>query len=105
EIAQGRVWSGQKAHELGLVDKLGTLEDALAAAASYAKLDDWETQTITRPLTPGEQLLQQLFGSALVQGLVGGTTADDLLQAQQLVNDLTQPLGEWLRHPDSNHIY
>lgn len=105
EIAQGRVWSGQKAHELGLVDKLGTLEDALAAAAGYAKLDDWETLPITRPLSPGEQLIQQLFGSAMIQGLLGGGTANNLLQAQQLVTDITQPLGDWLQHPDSNHIY
>src|SRR4051812_10666862 len=37
-IAQGRVWSGSQAKERGLVDKLGGLNDAIAAAASRAKL-------------------------------------------------------------------
>ena len=37
-IAQGRVWSGSQAKERGLVDKLGGLGDAIAAAASRAKL-------------------------------------------------------------------
>ncbi|MDO3382101.1 signal peptide peptidase SppA [Gilvimarinus algae] len=61
-IGQGRVWSGARAAELGLVDKLGTLEDALAAAAQYAELDGWEIREISPPLTPTEQLLQQLAG-------------------------------------------
>ncbi|HKE49806.1 MAG TPA: signal peptide peptidase SppA [Rhodanobacteraceae bacterium] len=37
-IAQGRVWSGSQAKERGLVDKLGGIQDAIAAAASRAKL-------------------------------------------------------------------
>lgn len=38
EIAQGRVWTGAKALELGLVDRLGTLDDAIAVAAELARL-------------------------------------------------------------------
>jgi protease IV len=38
-IAQGRVWSGQDALRLGLVDRLGGLDDAVAAAARRAKLE------------------------------------------------------------------
>jgi len=39
-IAQGRVWSGEDAHAKGLVDELGSLTDAVAAAAELAELDD-----------------------------------------------------------------
>lgn len=39
-IARGRVWSGTDAIELGLVDQLGSLEDAIAAAARLAGFDD-----------------------------------------------------------------
>ncbi len=42
EIAQGRVWTGNKARELGLVDKLGTFDDAVKSAAGRAKLDDYK---------------------------------------------------------------
>ena len=37
-IAQGRVWTGADAIKVGLVDKIGTLNDALASAAKMAKL-------------------------------------------------------------------
>nr|WP_221364382.1 signal peptide peptidase SppA [Sphingomonas jinjuensis] len=39
EIAQGRVWDGGTARQLGLVDRFGTIEDAIADAAKRAKLD------------------------------------------------------------------
>lgn len=39
EIAQGRVWDGGTAHQIGLVDRFGTLSDAVAEAAKRAKLD------------------------------------------------------------------
>ena len=39
-IAQGRVWSGTDAYELGLVDNLGDLDDAIAAAADFGALND-----------------------------------------------------------------
>lgn len=39
EVGQGRVWTGGTAHQLGLVDRFGGLEDAIAEAAKRAKLD------------------------------------------------------------------
>jgi protease-4 len=39
EIAQGHVWDGGTAHQLGLVDRFGTLDDAVAEAAKRAGLD------------------------------------------------------------------
>lgn len=39
EIGQGRVWPGGAAHQLGLVDRFGTIDDAIAEAARRAKLD------------------------------------------------------------------
>ncbi len=42
KIAQGRVWTGNKALEIGLVDKLGSFEDAVASAATRAELDNYK---------------------------------------------------------------
>lgn len=42
-VGQGRVWTGKQALELGLVDKLGGLEDAIKIAAETAKLEDYKT--------------------------------------------------------------
>jgi protease-4 len=41
-IGQGRVWTGEQAIKLKLVDKLGHLEDAIAAAAKKAKLKEYK---------------------------------------------------------------
>lgn len=64
EIAQGRVWTGTKAKELGLVDELGSLDDAINAAAKLAKLDSYELVNIDRHLTMQEQLLKKLSQGA-----------------------------------------
>lgn len=42
KIAQGRVWTGVKAKELGLVDAIGFLDDAIKIAAKRAKLEDYK---------------------------------------------------------------
>jgi protease IV len=43
-IAQGRVWTGSEAIKIGLVDKIGNLNDAIKAAASLAKIKEYSTQ-------------------------------------------------------------
>ncbi len=43
-IAQGRVWTGAEALKIGLVDKIGGLDDAIAKAASLAKVKEYRTQ-------------------------------------------------------------
>ncbi|MBP4136605.1 signal peptide peptidase SppA [Flavobacterium geliluteum] len=43
-IAQGRVWSGSEALKIGLVDKIGGLNDAIAEAAKMAKIKSYSTQ-------------------------------------------------------------
>lgn len=40
-VAEGRVWTGEQALKIGLVDKLGNLEDAIEAAAKLAELEDY----------------------------------------------------------------
>ena len=48
-IAQGRVWSGAAAQEIGLVDELGNLEDAVARAAELAELATGALSTFALP--------------------------------------------------------
>lgn len=56
-IGQGRVWSGQQAVDNGLVDRLGSLEDAIAAAARKAGLEDYRLVTYPAIKNPFESLL------------------------------------------------
>jgi protease IV len=59
-IAQGRVWAGSDAHRLGLVDHLGSFNDAVKAAARHAKLTDYAPEFIEPELTLPQQLLLAL---------------------------------------------
>ena len=62
-IAQGRVWTGKDALKIGLVDEIGTLEDALRYTASVAgdsDLDNWNVVAYPKPMSFMEQLKQQL---------------------------------------------
>ena len=60
KIAQGRVWAGITAKDLGLVDKIGNLQDAVDAIAKAADLTDYEITYITQPLTTRELLIKRL---------------------------------------------
>ncbi|NQY33360.1 MAG: signal peptide peptidase SppA [Alteromonadaceae bacterium] len=63
-IAQGRVWSGAKAKELGLVDELGDLSDAIATAAELAGLSEYDTLLIEKKRSSRDKFLRSLFGQA-----------------------------------------
>jgi protease-4 len=60
KIGQGRVWSGRRALELRLVDGLGHLDDAVAAAAKRAGVEKYNVRYIEKPLSPREQLLAEI---------------------------------------------
>ena len=58
-IAQGRVWTGEQALAIHLVDSLGTLGDAIAEAARRAKVVDYSVQAYPAPKTWYEQLMEE----------------------------------------------
>ena len=61
QIAQGRVWDGGTARQLGLVDGFGSMDEAIAKAAELARLGDERGVTyLERPLSFREQLLDML---------------------------------------------
>jgi len=65
-IAQGRVWTGSQARDRGLVDQLGTLAEAVAAAARFAGLtDEYRTVYVEPELTTLEQFFARMGGQAL----------------------------------------
>jgi protease-4 len=72
-IAQGRVWAGAEAIEIGLVDEIGTIEDAIIYAAmsidGVEKLEDVQIAAYPKPLTAIESLLESFTeGKAVFAG-------------------------------------
>ena len=82
-IAQGHVWSGTDAHRLGLVDHLGSFNDAVKAAARRAKLTDYAPEFIEPELTWAQQLALQLrsrLGRLLLRASPGERALSELAQ-------------------------
>ncbi|MBT4503233.1 MAG: signal peptide peptidase SppA [Gemmatimonadetes bacterium] len=86
EVAEGRVWAGETAQRLGLVDGLGGLEEAIAAAAQRAGLEDYDVTYVEREPTPREQLITMLASQA--RGLFGETGYAALKAFDGIVGEL-----------------
>jgi protease-4 len=99
DIAQGRVWTGIDALHNGLIDELGSLDDAVAAAASLAGLEDGDygTKSIHIELTPTERFIVDLLGTVKRAGIdpaIFGQTPGTLEQwASQFERVLAPILG------------
>ncbi len=61
-LAQGRIYSGKDAIKIGLVDEIGGLDDALASAASLAKIKDYRLVEYPETKPPLEKLIEKLTG-------------------------------------------
>jgi len=104
EIAQGRVWSGLQAKEIGLVDQIGGIGDAIAAAAEQAKLEDnWQLQEYPEGQTFKQQILESFAGGESTQA---SSTVDPItLEFIKLREELAQlkalndPRGIYTRLP------
>ncbi|MEA3041687.1 MAG: protease, partial [Sphingomonadales bacterium] len=68
EIAQGRVWAGGIAHQYGLIDRFGSLDDAITEAARRARLDRNDAGVVWLEPEPD-------FWSQMVRSLAGGEAA------------------------------
>ncbi len=63
-LAQGRVWSGTDAQRLGLVDELGSLEDAVAEAADMAEIKKYGIRKYPKYKSGFEKLIEDLGGAS-----------------------------------------
>jgi protease-4 len=63
-VAQGRVWTGKMAKEVGLVDQLGGLEDAIAVAAEEAGLKDYRLKELPKSKDPIVEMVAKFQGNS-----------------------------------------
>ncbi len=62
QVAQGRIWTGTKAKELNLVDEIGTLDGAIAAAASLAGVEEYRISEYPTQKEPLQAFIEELTG-------------------------------------------
>ena len=62
-IAGGRIWSGEKAVQLGLVDKIGDLDNAIESAANFAELDDYKIISYSKEMDPFDIFINELLNN------------------------------------------
>jgi protease-4 len=99
EIAGGLVWTGAEAAGIGLVDELGGLDQAVAAAAALAGVDNWRTGRTTVPPSFESVLLEELSRTLGASMSFGGAWTDSLVASfKPLVKGLSD-----LRDP--MHVY
>jgi protease IV len=110
-VAQGRIWTGAQARERGLVDRLGSLDDAVQAAVQLAKLevkdgDKPRVRYVERDMSRKERLLAsltdvvapplvQVFGQALGLDALPAPVVEELATLRNLAKQSAQ--GQWER--------
>ena len=101
-IAQGRVWTGRKALELGLVDGIGDLQNAVTHAAELAQIDHFDTEVIQQELSPQDLFIQEMFASAAVY-IPNSLTQTTMLQ--RLIGEFSNVAETLQTFDDPNGVY
>jgi protease-4 len=92
-IAQGRVWSGSEALKIGLVDKIGGMEEALAEAAKLGKIKKYRTQNFPEYEKNFEDILAQFGLAQSKQELIKEEIGAENYMILQQVKRMTQQKG------------
>jgi protease-4 len=99
QIAEGRVWAGSTALELGLVDEMGGLDRALAVAAKMAKLNDYHAKYFEKTPSTFNVMLASFLqpdqeeGQQARRDMFGLVSAQQNLLQQRLFRDLQMLTG------------
>jgi len=98
--AGGRVWSGETALDLGLVDELGEIEQAIESAAYLASLgEDYDVFAVEDPKWAQLGLMQRLLNIMAVE------QKQAFPALAQVENWLQTHLPVWILQPDRQNIY
>ena len=88
-IGQGRVWSGEDAKQIGLVDEIGDLDDCVKAAAEAAGVTDYAVRELPALIDPFEKFMEKLSGAQ------EASVAKELLGEQYLVYKQVKEAASW----------
>lgn len=104
QIAQGRVWIGQTAKEIGLVDELGYLQDGIQAAAEFANLTEYDTQYIQQDLSKSQLFWKEVFQNVAVK-LDGALKTESDNTLLNIVKELTADIEAVAELNDPKGVY
>lgn len=96
EMAQGRVWTGTMAKQLGLVDELGSLDDAIAYAAKLVKTDDYKVSLYPEYEIEFADLFRKFLGmsvSSVKEDAIKNEIGTENYELLQRMNYLKQSKG------------
>lgn len=102
-MAEGRVWDGERAQQMGLVDSLGGLKEAVEEAAKLAKVSP-ENAVYIR-MSPVPFLEQFALAGAYLQTQLAGWSGQASLPGAHLHSELSNRYGFLLDRSDPRHIY
>jgi protease IV len=107
-IGQGRVWAGADARRLGLVDRLGTMEDAVKSAAQLAKVTEYQVEFIQPHLSWAQELFQQTqarAAGAAVSLFHADAQSLGLAEVADRLNPVARDLEQLARFSAPGHLY
>ena len=101
ELAGGRVFTGKQALELGLIDKIGGLGDAIVHVAGQAKLSEYEVRTVPAPKNFLEQLIEDASGAGRRRAGIGLGMSRRIPAGPESLVNLAMP---FLKHLDPHRV-
>jgi protease-4 len=107
-IGQGHVWAGADARRIGLVDRLGTMEDAVKSAAQLAKVTEYQVEFIQPHLSWAQQLFQQTqarAAGAAVSFFHADAQSLGLAEVANRLNPVVRDLEQLARFSVPGHLY
>ncbi|MEM9886007.1 MAG: signal peptide peptidase SppA [Bacteroidota bacterium] len=93
EIAQGRIWTAERAKQNGLVDAIGDLQDAIEYAAQSADLEDYRIKSYPRMKSPIEQILEDIFNTEQARAQAIQAELGDFYEHYQMLKSLQVAQG------------
>jgi len=107
EIAQGQVWTGAEALELGLIDELGSVDDSIDAAAELAGLaaGEYGIKSFEKELSPTEQLAVEFLGGARWLGFDAAGLFERNSSVERLAGLVEDALLPLLNFNDPRGVY
>lgn len=91
-IAQGRVWTGTRALQVGLVDRIGTLQDAMDCAARMAKLKEYRVKEYPEKRSLLDQLMNN-YKKTITKDLIKEEIGEEQMRVMKQVKQVKQMIG------------